>query len=223
MLAGFDRRRWIDKWLELADNPRNVTWDVVWAAADELIDNNPSRLTVHSEFCRKQFDLNLCERLGVSFNISPVELDIELAKVSYREGLQPFTVEMLERLKEYGIEVGMVSNTVMSAEALEYVLNKNGIRGYFNFVMASADYGFRKPNPQIFKTALARAEMSAEETWYVGDKLEFDIVGALGVGMTAVWYNARGEKSGDIEPDIEVKDWREFIGIVGANNHSPKS
>ncbi|MBT7787696.1 MAG: HAD family hydrolase [Calditrichaeota bacterium] len=206
MLAGFDRRRWVDKWLELADNPRNVTFQMVWDAADELIDNNPARMTVHSEFRRTQFDLNLCERLGVSFNITSVELDIELAKVSYRKGLQPHTVEMLEKLKESGIEIGMVSNCVLSGKSLEDVLERNGIREYFNFVIASSDYGFRKPNPQIFKTALAKSGTSAEETWYVGDKLEFDIAGATGVGVTAVWYNAREEVADKMKPDIEVKD-----------------
>jgi len=215
MLAGFDRRRWIDKWLELADNPHNVTFQMVWDAADELIEHNqPIRSTLYFEFRRKQFDLNLCERLGVSFNVSPVELDIELAKVSYIPGLQPYASEMLAALKEAEIEIGMVSNTVLSGKALEDVLERNGIRDYFNFVIASSDYGFRKPHPQIFKTALARAGTTAEKTWFVGDSLEMDIAGAQGVGMTAIWYNARGEESGGIKPDIEVKNWLEFIKIV---------
>ena len=46
------------------------------------------------------------------------------------------------------------------------------------------------------------------------DKLEFDIAGATGVGVTAVWYNAREEVADKMKPDIEVKDWWEFIRIV---------
>ena len=49
--------------------------------------------------------------------------------------------------------------------------------------------GHAKPDPAIFELALAALNATPANTWMVGDHLEWDIAGAQGVGMAAVWFN----------------------------------
>lgn len=59
---------------------------------------------------------------------------------------------------------------------------------HFEFVIASSEYLYRKPNRRIFELALEKAELSASEVWYIGDQYECDIVGARNAGLFPVWY-----------------------------------
>ncbi len=53
----------------------------------------------------------------------------------------------------------------------------------------SETVGFSKPDPHIFAEALARMGVRADETIFVGDSWEADIVGAIHAGIAAVWLN----------------------------------
>ena len=56
--------------------------------------------------------------------------------------------------------------------------------------------------------------ISSSEIWFVGDKLEFDVLGARNAAIFSVWYNKRHESTEDIAPDAAVHDWKEFIELV---------
>jgi hypothetical protein len=52
--------------------------------------------------------------------------------------------------------------------------------------MSSPDHGFMKPNPSIFRAALALLDVEPEGAVMVGDSVAQDVNGALGIGMRAV-------------------------------------
>ncbi|GAA3314664.1 hypothetical protein GCM10020331_007770 [Ectobacillus funiculus] len=47
--------------------------------------------------------------------------------------------------------------------------------------------GLKKPQAEIFLRALERLDVSPEESVYVGDHPENDVIAARNVGMNAVW------------------------------------
>ena len=65
-----------------------------------------------------------------------------------------------------------------------------GIGHYFDFVVTPAEAGVAKPDPEIFRTALAAAGTEAALSVHVGDDPERDVLGASAVGMRTVWVNA---------------------------------
>lgn len=70
---------------------------------------------------------------------------------------------------------------------------------------------YRKPNKRIFDLALEKADLQANEVWYVGDQYECDIVGARNAGIFPVWYQGALRMSCDDKEDvITVKSWQEF-------------
>ena len=50
--------------------------------------------------------------------------------------------------------------------------------------------GASKPAPDMFHAALALTGAKPEEVVHVGDNPEHDVLGALEVGMHAIWINA---------------------------------
>jgi putative hydrolase of the HAD superfamily len=57
---------------------------------------------------------------------------------------------------------------------------------YIDFVVTPYDAGADKPDPQIFRFALKKAGVIADKTIYIGDQYKVDIMGARGVGITAL-------------------------------------
>lgn len=72
------------------------------------------------------------------------------------------------------------------------ILDQHGIAGCFEEILISADIGWRKPKPEVFRRALDALGMAPERAIFVGDNAEIDVGGAKGVGMAAVWINRDG-------------------------------
>lgn len=86
----------------------------------------------------------------------------------------------LDRLRARGLRLGVVSN---SDGRVEQALVAAGIRDCFDVVLDSALVGVEKPDPTIFRAALAALGVAASEALYVGDLYHVDVVGARAAGM----------------------------------------
>jgi putative hydrolase of the HAD superfamily len=106
---------------------------------------------------------------------------------SYR--LHPDVIPTVDRLRDAGISLGVISNF---EEWLERLLETLGVTDYFPVRVISGVEGVEKPDPEIFRIALERAGVAAEESVYVGDHPFFDIEAAEEVGMVAVLIDRRG-------------------------------
>jgi putative hydrolase of the HAD superfamily len=58
-------------------------------------------------------------------------------------------------------------------------------------IFISGELGVAKPQPEIFESALAACECSADEALFVGDHPENDIAGAMQLGMRSCWVAGR--------------------------------
>lgn len=130
------------------------------------------------------------------------------------EKLYPDAEECLKRLKPQ-YKIGIIANQILGTKDR---LEAFGILKYIDLVIASAEEGVSKPNPQIFKLALERAECCPENTVMVGDRLDNDIAPAKKLGMTAVWvlqgFSRYGTSSGTPEqPDYIVNNLTELSRI----------
>jgi putative hydrolase of the HAD superfamily len=112
----------------------------------------------------------------------------------------PGIEDVLRRLKSDRSPFAAISNAPFCGRILEANLEKYGLRSYFQFVVSSADVGFRKPTAAIFVTALSRLGVKADQTWFIGDTLREDIVGA-----------AKTEYTG-----VRIRNWSEFISVYEA-------
>ena len=98
-------------------------------------------------------------------------------------------VPALERLKQRGIVLGVISNLRRDMDELSKQL---GLHTYLDFSVTSLEAGAEKPHPPIFLAALERAQVGPEEAVHVGDQYEADVQGAKAVGITPVLLDREG-------------------------------
>lgn len=209
--GSFERDAGTAKLLEYANNPFNVTPLQIRNLVDELDSEIRPRCSVALiEFPTRIYQKLLYERLGISFDLDPAKLEEEFWNAAFSITLQPYIEDVMEALKEKEIPAGIVSNSAFSGSVLRKELEKQGLIDNFQFVMSSADYGFRKPHPVIFLTAASKLNLHPREIWFVGDSIRDDIVGSLGVGMVPVWYNPQNNKTAGIIPKFVYETWRDF-------------
>jgi HAD superfamily hydrolase (TIGR01549 family) len=127
--------------------------------------------------------------------------------------LVPGAKEMLEDIRARGYSVGLISDVAwgLTSDYPMRDLKHFGLDEYFDDFVFSTDVGIRKPNPRIFKLAMFNIGAKAEESIYVGNNLQADIQGALGVGMTAVLKRSDFYEHDDrIIPSAKVSTWDDF-------------
>ena len=96
----------------------------------------------------------------------------------------------LAELQRSGYRIGLISNAA-DDDNTQALIDKAKLRPYLEFILSSAAFGKRKPEPSIFRSALEHFGVPAEEAVMVGDNFEADIVGAHGVGMQGIWITRR--------------------------------
>ena len=115
----------------------------------------------------------------------------------------------LERLREAGIRLGLVSNT---SRDLDEIVAAFALSAYIEVAVASVEVGLSKPSPAIFGAALVRAGIEAGDAIMVGDSVEDDVKGALACGMGAVLLDRAGRY--DL-PLPTIRTLAELPGVLG--------
>jgi len=166
------------------------------------------------EFTRQCINRNLLDQLDLEPSLPPPEIELEYWKVSRKLEIEPNVEKILSFLYNSNIVLGIISNSTYSADTLMWELKQHNLVHFFRFVISSADYGFRKPHPFIFQSAIVKLGLSAEDIWYTGDSIKYDILGAKSFGLFSVWYNKNKVTSSNIKPDLEISNWIELLDIL---------
>lgn len=93
--------------------------------------------------------------------------------------------EMVAELRAQGRRLGVITNGTFPFQLHNF--RALGVAEHFAAVLVSAQEGIRKPAPEIFRRALTRLGVTADEAVFVGDNPEADIRGAQNVGMRTVY------------------------------------
>lgn len=169
----------------------------------------------HSIYFRALF-----ESLRLEFDLPYSELELIQWEASAPQEPMPGAERFIDYLNDKGFRTGVVSNMSYSGETLRRRANDLLPRNRFEFILASSEYGWRKPNRFLFDVALAKAGVPAENIWFCGDSAFADVTGAVGVGMMPVWvdspkfcYYRQKEKKPDCEY-IHIRSLDEMITLL---------
>lgn len=99
-----------------------------------------------------------------------------------------------------------------------------GLDVFFPNVFISDEIGIRKPNPKIYSYALEKTGAIAEQSLFIGDRFDYDVIPVKETGMKTclIHRNGKHDKSFDgeerIQIDYEVWDldelWEQIKDIV---------
>ncbi len=156
------------------------------------------------------------EALGLEFSVPLPEVETVLMDSSCESHPCRGTAGMLDFLQRQGIITGVISNIGWSGMALAHRLDGLFPENHFEFILASSEYGVRKPDPLLFQIALRKAGLPPERVWYCGDSFIFDVRGAHSAGIFPVWLNRGGDEPEEADfPYLEVSGWKELMDILG--------
>jgi len=125
--------------------------------------------------------------------------------------LIPETLTVLELLKSK-YKMHIITNGFKEVQKRK--LQKSDLIQYFETVTISEDVGVKKPHKLIFNHALTAANANVESSIMIGDNFNADILGALGVGMKAIYYDFHNTNEQERENVIIVKSLNEIIPIL---------
>ena len=93
-----------------------------------------------------------------------------------------------------------------------------GLDGYFDPVIISADYGFRKPDPRLIQRALEMMSYAPSEVICIGNDMYRDIYGASMFGIKTIFIASnQGKQSyGDVTADYAVSRFEDVLTGVEA-------
>ena len=95
----------------------------------------------------------------------------------------PDAAPVLAALRARGYRMGIIANQPLGSEQR---LARFGLSGFFEVVCASAEEGIAKPDPHIFRRALARAGCSPSDAVMIGDRTDNDVAPSKALGMQTV-------------------------------------
>jgi putative hydrolase of the HAD superfamily len=156
--------------------------------------------------CDEPHAIELSERLFATF----------IRSESYR--LYDDSIPTLERVRNAGLQVGVISNWEEWLERLMVDLN---MRHHVDVAVISGVAGMEKPDPEIFQHALSAAGVTPEQAIHVGDNIRDDVEGAEAVGIRGILIDrtgARGASFGpapDRPPPIIVRSLLEIPDLLG--------
>jgi len=113
----------------------------------------------------------------------------DLRNESY--SLLPGAVPTLQRLRERGCRLGLVTNG--SAAEQRGKIERFDLQRHFDHIQIEGEFGFGKPDPRSYLTALRIMDTAPFEAWFVGDHFEWDVAAPKRLGMYAVWVNPAGD------------------------------
>ncbi len=122
------------------------------------------------------------------------------------EGVQ----SLLEYLKpKYFLHIVTNGFKAVSIEKLGHA----NINSFFKSSLSAEEVGYLKPDVRVFKTALKNNKARAEESLFVGDHLEADVIGAANAGMDQVYFNPKG-KAHNFKPTFEISEMAELCELL---------
>lgn len=128
--------------------------------------------------------------------------------------LFPEVIELFDLLKQSSKQLAILTNGETDHQSMkikqlqlnQWVLSKH--------IYISGSYGYAKPKKEIFKIVEEELACNPNETVYVGDSYEKDIIGAKQAGWKAVWFNHRNRevpKNSRWYADKEVHSAKELL------------
>jgi putative hydrolase of the HAD superfamily len=162
--------------------------------------------TAFAELCGKTGrpvpPTEICDALADRFN--------ELHEAELR--MFPGAHETLDRLKELGVKLALVTNGAAAPQRRKVV--RFALEHRFDHIQIEGEHGFGKPEEQAYRHAMAALGVKAEETWMVGDNLEWEVVAPQRLGIYAIWYDGYGvglPPDSPVRPDRIIRSLPELL------------
>jgi len=142
----------------------------------------------------------------------------KLLRVLSRERFElfPDSIPVLKEIERSGYPLGVVSDAqkVFCLEEAEIL----GLNRFFDCIVLSTQFGFRKPDPRLFTIACALVDIPPVDAVYIGNDPETDVKGAKQIGMRAILLDRSLKQNRELKPDFYATDlWEAWEWIKNSS------
>ena len=175
-----------EKWLALADLWRAKQLQYTWLR---------SLMGRHADFWQLTGDA--LDFAMATMGLADSTLRERLMKLYLRLDAYSEVKASLTCLKQVGMRLAILSNG--SPEMLASAVENSGLTGLFDTVLSVEEVGIFKPHPSVYRLAVDRMEISAEEICFLSSN-GWDAHAAKAFGFRVLWCNRFGQH-GEHIPD----------------------
>ena len=180
VLYAIDLQKSIDAWQALAPEGHQVNY----AKNDQH--------ALFSLLDKGQIEIeDFATRLQAAYGMGGSLSDVIQAWEALLIGLIPGRLELIERLKNKGYQLALLSNT-NEHHFHCYVDECRDLFDQLDYLFLSFEMGMRKPDAEIYETALKEAGWEAAETLFFDDSSK-NIEGAKGIGLQTAHIQERDD------------------------------
>jgi HAD superfamily hydrolase (TIGR01509 family) len=140
--------------------------------------------------------------------------------------LEPDAVETLRALRDRGLKIGVLSNTIWPRRRHEEIFVRDGVHELLDGAVYTSEIPHTKPHPEAFLAAMRAVGVTEpSQCLFVGDRLFDDVWGAQNVGMRAVHLPHSAipvEQVGHTEgtPDATIQRLSELPALIDRWNEA---
>ena len=209
----YARRHGLRAAQEILPELKRVPLEELELVHDEELKANYLRTLDNSlsdEEARLEHMRGICRRYGLETNRAADAADVYVREQQSNPRLVPGVEELFGALRGR-MKIGVVTNgcSQYQRDKLEFFDLLP-----LDTVVISEEVGAVKPDPEIFRYALA--ELGVQKATMIGDSWEHDVLGATGSGMDAIWLNRYRRPCPDPSLAVEIDGFEPVEHVLQA-------
>jgi putative hydrolase of the HAD superfamily len=155
--------------------------------------------------------------LGPAGLALPNDLAVRLADrfTTYRDEemfVFPGAHDAIDALKARGVKLALVTNG--AADIQRAKIERFALAHRFDHIQIEGEHGFGKPEERAYRHAMDALGVAAQETWMIGDNLEWEVVVPQRLGIFAIWIDVHGDglpADSTVKPDRIIHSLTELL------------
>ena len=126
----------------------------------------------------------------------------------------PGAHDAIDALKALGVKLALVTNGAAVDQRAK--IERFALAHRFDHIQIEGEHGFGKPEERAYLHAMQTLGVSANETWMIGDNLEWKVEAPQRLGIYAIWLDAHGQglpPEATVKPDRIIRSLTELLPV----------
>lgn len=124
----------------------------------------------------------------------------------------PGAHDAIDALKARGIKLALVTNG--AADTQRAKVERFELAHRFDHIQIEGEHGFGKPEERAYLHAMQTLDVTAADTWMIGDNLEWEVEAPQRLGIYSIWIDVHGDglpAESPITPDRIIRSLSELL------------
>jgi putative hydrolase of the HAD superfamily len=126
--------------------------------------------------------------------------------------LFPHAHEVVDAFRAQGVRLALVTNGAGVDQRAK--ITRFDLLRRFDHIQIEGEHDFGKPDERAYLHAMQSLDVTAKDTWMIGDNLEWEVRAPKALGIYTIWHDVIGNglpANSDAKPDRIIRGLAELI------------